>query len=236
MRCSTCPWRQKPFGRDDAIRCAPPPGQGGQHAGRGVPMRIEDYALIGDLQTSALVGRNCSVDWLCLPRFDSASCFTALLGEEKHGRWLIAPAGEVRSVSRRYREGPRVEPGAPRTVRRMLIVSRWVTVMAIACRQAWTGSWTGAPDNPSAARAVNAIIRVICAASVRGAGGRTSHNPPVVGSSPTRPTSHARLPANSACQVCTSKTSTSHCATPLRLTRASAVIKGTWRASAKATY
>ena len=68
-------------------------------------MRIEDYALIGDLQTSALVGRNGSVDWLCLPRFDSASCFTALLGEEKHGRWLIAPAGEVRSVSRRYREG-----------------------------------------------------------------------------------------------------------------------------------
>ena len=68
-------------------------------------MRIEDYALIGDLQTSALVGRNGSVDWLCLPRFDSASCFTALLGEETHGRWLIAPAGEVRSVSRRYREG-----------------------------------------------------------------------------------------------------------------------------------
>jgi len=68
-------------------------------------VRIEDYALIGDLQTSALVGRNGSVDWLCLPRFDSASCFTALLGEEKHGRWLIAPAGEVRSVSRRYREG-----------------------------------------------------------------------------------------------------------------------------------
>ena len=68
-------------------------------------MRIEDYALIGDLQTSALVGRDGSVDWLCLPRFDSASCFTALLGEEEHGRWLIAPAGEVRSVSRRYREG-----------------------------------------------------------------------------------------------------------------------------------
>jgi GH15 family glucan-1,4-alpha-glucosidase len=68
-------------------------------------MKIEDYALIGDLQTSALVGRNGSVDWLCLPRFDSASCFTALLGDEEHGRWLIAPAGEVRSVSRRYREG-----------------------------------------------------------------------------------------------------------------------------------
>jgi GH15 family glucan-1,4-alpha-glucosidase len=55
-------------------------------------VRIEDYALIGDLETSALVGRNGSVDWLCLPRFDSASCFTAL-GEEKLGRWLIAPLG-----------------------------------------------------------------------------------------------------------------------------------------------
>ena len=67
-------------------------------------MRIEEYALIGDPQTSGLVGRNGSVDWLCLPRFDSASCFTALLGEEKHGRWLISPAGEIRSVSRCYRD------------------------------------------------------------------------------------------------------------------------------------
>ncbi len=68
-------------------------------------MRIEDYALIGDLQTAALVGRNGSVDWLCLPRFDSASCFSALLGDESHGRWLIAPASEVRATSRRYRPG-----------------------------------------------------------------------------------------------------------------------------------
>jgi GH15 family glucan-1,4-alpha-glucosidase len=68
-------------------------------------MKIEDYGLIGDLQTAALVGRNGSVDWLCLPRFDSASCFSALLGEARHGRWLVAPAGEIRAVSRRYREG-----------------------------------------------------------------------------------------------------------------------------------
>ena len=68
-------------------------------------MLIEDYGLVGDLESAALVGRNGSVDWLCLPRFDSASCFTALLGDERHGRWLVAPAGEVRSSSRRYRPG-----------------------------------------------------------------------------------------------------------------------------------
>jgi GH15 family glucan-1,4-alpha-glucosidase len=56
---------------------------------------IEDYGLIGDLESAALMGRNGAIDWLCLPRFDSASCFSALLGDEQHGRWLLAPAGEV---------------------------------------------------------------------------------------------------------------------------------------------
>ena len=73
--------------------------------GEASPMLLEDYGLIGDTQAAALVGRNGSVDWLCLPRFDSASCFTALLGDERHGRWLVAPAGEVRTSSRRYRPG-----------------------------------------------------------------------------------------------------------------------------------
>jgi GH15 family glucan-1,4-alpha-glucosidase len=68
-------------------------------------MLIEDYGLIGDMQAAALVGRDGGVDWLCLPRFDSASCFSALLGDERHGRWLVAPAGEVRASSRRYRPG-----------------------------------------------------------------------------------------------------------------------------------
>src|SRR6476469_9409349 len=62
---------------------------------------IEDYALIGDLQTAALVERGGSVDWLCFPRFDSAACFAALLGGPEHGRWLLAPVGEATS-SRRY--------------------------------------------------------------------------------------------------------------------------------------
>jgi GH15 family glucan-1,4-alpha-glucosidase len=68
-------------------------------------MRIEDYALIGDMQTCALVGRDGAVDWLCMPRFDSASCFAGLLGDERHGRWLIAPAEAVHAGSRRYQPG-----------------------------------------------------------------------------------------------------------------------------------
>jgi GH15 family glucan-1,4-alpha-glucosidase len=70
-----------------------------------MPNRIEDYALLSDTESAALVGRDGSVDWLTFPRFDSAACFAALLGTADHGRWLLAPAGEVRSVERRYRPG-----------------------------------------------------------------------------------------------------------------------------------
>jgi GH15 family glucan-1,4-alpha-glucosidase len=66
--------------------------------------RIEDYALIGDTETAALVGRDGSIDWLCLPRFDSGACFAALLGTPEHGRWKIAPTAEVREVRRRYKQ------------------------------------------------------------------------------------------------------------------------------------
>jgi GH15 family glucan-1,4-alpha-glucosidase len=62
---------------------------------------IRDYALIGDTQTGALVSRQGSIDWLCLPRFDSGACFAALLGDESHGRWLIAPH-EIERIERRY--------------------------------------------------------------------------------------------------------------------------------------
>ena len=65
--------------------------------------KIEDYAVIGNCETAALVGRDGSIDWLCLPRFDSAASFAALLGDESHGRWLIAPAEEITGISRAYR-------------------------------------------------------------------------------------------------------------------------------------
>jgi GH15 family glucan-1,4-alpha-glucosidase len=103
-----------------------------------VALPLEDYALIGDTRTAALVGRDGSIDWLCVPRFDSGSVFAALLDRESSGRWLLAPQGGVRRVERRYRPGTVVletvfetEDGAVRVVDGMPVHGQYPSVVRV---------------------------------------------------------------------------------------------------------
>ncbi|HZX42981.1 MAG TPA: glycoside hydrolase family 15 protein [Myxococcaceae bacterium] len=95
-------------------------------------LRIEDYAVISDTQSAALIGIDGSIDWLCFPRFDSGACFAALLGKPEHGRWLLAPEGPVRKTRRRYRGDSLVletefhtDDGVVRVIDGMPIRTRW---------------------------------------------------------------------------------------------------------------
>jgi len=99
-----------------------------------VAQRIEDYALISNCAAGALVGRNGSIDWLCLPRFDSAACFAALLGEPEHGRWLIAPADPAARVERRYLDGS------------LILVTRFETAEGAVELVDFISSWHGFSD------------------------------------------------------------------------------------------
>jgi GH15 family glucan-1,4-alpha-glucosidase len=93
-----------------------------------MPLRIEDYAIIGDTQTVALVGRDGSIDWACFPRFDSGPCFAALLGGRDQGRWSIAPATPPRSITRRYLPGTLILETSFATDRGMLRVTDFMPV------------------------------------------------------------------------------------------------------------
>ncbi len=101
-----------------------------------VPTPIEEYAVLGDLGTAALVSRRGSIDWLCLPRFDSHACFAALLGTPEHGRWLLGPADEDAVSTRRYVDGSfvletvhRTPTGAVRVTDLMPIADRRADVL-----------------------------------------------------------------------------------------------------------
>ena len=100
--------------------------------------RIEQYAMVGDTQTAALIGDDGSIDWLCAPRFDSGACFAALLGDDNHGRWLIAPAAGGRATRRQYRDHTLVletefetQEGAVRIIDFMPIRDKSVDVIRI---------------------------------------------------------------------------------------------------------
>ncbi|MEO8156917.1 MAG: glycoside hydrolase family 15 protein [Betaproteobacteria bacterium] len=103
-----------------------------------MPLPIEDYAMIGDCRSAALVGRDGSIDWLCFPRFDSAACFAGLLGEPGHGRWLIAPAAQGLGVRRKYRAGTLIletefetDEGVVRIIDFMLLSGKYRKVLRI---------------------------------------------------------------------------------------------------------
>ena len=143
-------------------------GPAGAHCAEHMGLRIEDYAVISDTQSAALVGNNGSIDWLCLPRFDSGACFAALLGTPEHGRWLLAPEAPVRKTLRRYRGDSLVletefhtDDGVVRVVDGMPIRTRWPDLVRMVvgvgagsgCGWSWSSASTTARSSPGCAGA-----------------------------------------------------------------------------------
>ena len=108
-------------------------------------LRIEDYAMIGNCRTAALVGRDGSIDWLCWPRFDSGASFAALLGTPENGRWVIAPQSRVAAVRRRYRQGTLILETEVRTASGSAVVLDFMpplegSARLSQCTREYTGS------------------------------------------------------------------------------------------------
>src|SRR6202521_4971456 len=93
-----------------------------------MPLNIEDYAIIGDCETAALVGRDLSIDWLCWPRFDSPACFANLLGTKENGRWLIAPEDPGAKITRNYRGNTMILENTIETADGVAIVSDFMAM------------------------------------------------------------------------------------------------------------
>jgi len=120
-----------------------------------MPSRIEDYALIGNQETVALVARDGSIDWMGMPRFDSPACFCALLGTPEHGRWLVAPVADGARVTRRYRDGT------------MILETQFETDEGAACVVDFMARRAGASDLIRIVRGVRGRLAMRTALVVR---------------------------------------------------------------------
>ncbi|WP_200822126.1 glycoside hydrolase family 15 protein, partial [Caballeronia arvi] len=120
-----------------------------------MPMRIEDYALIGDGRSAALVSRHGSIDWLCWPAFDADTCFAALLGDDRHGVWRLTPCEQIQHASRRYIEEGLILETTLVTARGKLILTDWMDWTAVV------------PVLARQARCEGGTVEVECALSVR---------------------------------------------------------------------
>src|SRR5689334_16845470 len=95
-------------------------------------LRLEEYAVLGNTRSAAVVGADGSIDWLCVPRFDSGACFAALLGTPDNGRWLVAPAGEVKSTRRRYLDDTLVLETEHETAEGVVAVTDFMPLRGVA--------------------------------------------------------------------------------------------------------